>query len=151
MLTDFAFKRKLCKRPSRIWWDKTLSRITWKIIIESWTTFVVSWKQMKREKTKEFKRWFFSISAAIDSKPPKSMILGQKCRDRARKEIAQLSYTQNVLDDFALKNPESFRGSARSRSRNSFVQSQVKIFSVVRRENFSNDILSEKKHFNFSR
>ncbi|CAF1473659.1 unnamed protein product [Adineta ricciae] len=39
--------------------------------------------------------------SAIDSKPPKAMVLGQKCRDRARKELAQLVYTQNMLGQLA--------------------------------------------------
>ena len=44
---------------------------------------------------------FVFFLAAIDSKPPKAMVLGQKCRDRARKELAQLVYTQNMLGQLA--------------------------------------------------
>lgn len=64
--------------------------------------------------------------SAVDSKPPKAMILGQKCRDRARKELAQLAYTQNLLDQF---DGGSTRNTPRGRSIHSarggqFVQSQ---------------------------
>jgi hypothetical protein len=40
-----------------------------------------------------FLRFYFYSIATVDSKPPKAMILGQKCRDRARKEMAQMAYT----------------------------------------------------------
>ena len=71
----------------------------------------------------------FFFLAAIDSKPPKSMVLGQKCRDRARKEMAQMAYTQNVLDQVS---SENFRNTTRGRSNQSArshgtIQSQVKI------------------------
>lgn len=71
--------------------------------------------------------------AAVDSKPPKAMILGQKCRDRARKEMAQLAYTQVILNQFTANNqPGSARATPRGRSSQSarsqrFVQSQVDI------------------------
>jgi len=71
---------------------------------------------------------FFSI-AAVDSKPPKAMILGQKCRDRARKEMAQMAYTQSILDQYSggsVRNTPRDRLSQSARSRR-FVQSQVKI------------------------
>lgn len=70
--------------------------------------------------------YIFSI-AAVDSKPPKAMVLGQKCRDRARKEMAQMAYTQNVVDQFSggsTRNTPRGRSSQSARSR--FVQSQVK-------------------------
>jgi len=65
----------------------------------------------------------------VDSKPPKAMILGQKCRDRARKELAQLAYTQTLLDQF---DGGSTRQTPRGRSIQTarggqFVQSQVKL------------------------
>ena len=70
--------------------------------------------------------------AAIDTKPPKAMILGQKCRDRARKELAQIAYTQKMLDEFSAARPESARmATPRARSGHSarslqrFAQSQV--------------------------
>ncbi len=56
------------------------------------------------------------------------MILGQKCRDRARKEMAQMAYTQNVLDQFSggsLRETPRGRSSQSARSRRN-VQSQVK-------------------------
>ena len=71
--------------------------------------------------------------AAVDTKPPKAMILGQKCRDRARKEMAQLAYTQVMLNQFTgNKPPGSARATPRGRSSQSarsqrFVQSQVDI------------------------
>lgn len=77
---------------------------------------------------------FLSFLAAVDSKPPKAMVLGQKCRDRARKEMAQLVFTQNILDQFAggsTRNTPRGRSSHSVRS-NRFAQSQVKdIFPVV--------------------
>jgi len=71
----------------------------------------------------------FSSIAAVDSKPPKSMILGQKCRDRARKEMAQMAYTQNILDQYSggsARNTPRGRSSQSARS-GRFAQSQVKI------------------------
>lgn len=68
----------------------------------------------------------FSL-AAVDSKPPKAMILGQKCRDRARKEMAQLVFTQNIVDQFtggSTRNTPRGRSSHSARS-NRFAQSQV--------------------------
>lgn len=70
----------------------------------------------------------FSSLAAVDSKPPKAMILGQKCRDRARKEMTQMVFTQNVLNEFS---GGSVRNTPRGRSSQSmrsgrFAQSQVK-------------------------
>ena len=70
---------------------------------------------------------FFAL-AAVDTKPPKAMILGQKCRDRARKEMAQMALTQNILDQFS---GGSTRNTPRGRSSQSarlgrFAQSQVK-------------------------
>lgn len=67
--------------------------------------------------------------AAIDSKPPKAMILGQKSRDRARKEMAQLAYTENILNEFSGGTPggtprRTLSQSARSRN---MAQSQVKL------------------------
>lgn len=55
------------------------------------------------------------------------MLLSQKCRDRARKEIAQLSYTKGVIDQFSI---DTNRKTPRSQSRQSarsqrIVQSQV--------------------------
>jgi hypothetical protein len=75
-----------------------------------------------------FISFFFYYIAAVDSKPPKAMILGQKCRDRARKEMAQMAYTQNVLDQFSggsLRETPRGRSSQSARSRRN-VQSQVK-------------------------
>jgi len=72
-------------------------------------------------------RVFFSL-AAVDSKPPKAMILGQKCRDRARKEMAQMAYTQNILNEFSggsIQNTPRGRSSQSMRS-NRFAQSHVK-------------------------
>ena len=77
---------------------------------------------------------FPSFLAAVDSKPPKAMVLGQKCRDRARKEMAQLVFTQNILDQFSggsTRNTPRGRSSHSVRS-NRFAQSQVKdIFPVL--------------------
>ncbi|CAF4525224.1 unnamed protein product [Rotaria sp. Silwood1] len=71
-------------------------------------------------------RRLHSAQSAIDSKPPKAMILGQKCRDRARKEMVQMAYTQNILDQFSNENqgetPRA-RPSQSARSRR-IVQSQ---------------------------
>jgi hypothetical protein len=70
---------------------------------------------------------FFSL-AAVDSKPPKAMILGQKCRDRARKEMAQMAYTQNILNEFSggsIQNTPRARSSQSIRP-NRYAQSQVK-------------------------
>ena len=55
------------------------------------------------------------------------MILGQKCRDRARKEMAQASLAQNILDQYNATNPNSARATPRGRSSQSarFAQSQV--------------------------
>ncbi len=56
------------------------------------------------------------------------MILGQKSRDRARKEMAQLAYTQNVLNQFSggsLQNTPRARSTQSARSRR-IIQSQVK-------------------------
>jgi hypothetical protein len=58
------------------------------------------------------------------------MVLGQKCRDRARKEMAQIVYTQTLLNDFARSNPGSVSATPRARSSRSarmqrFAQSQV--------------------------
>ena len=68
-----------------------------------------------------------SSLAAVDTKPPKAMILGQKCRDRARKEMAQVLYAQNLIDQFSATNPTSARATPRGRSSQSarFAQSQV--------------------------
>lgn len=67
------------------------------------------------------------LSAAVDTKPPKAMILGQKCRDRARKEMAQVAYAQSIINDYAATNPNSSRATPRGRSSQSarFAQSQV--------------------------
>jgi len=57
------------------------------------------------------------------------MILGQKCRDRARKEMAQMAYGQTILDQFSggsVRNTPRGRSSQSARSQR-FVQSQVKI------------------------
>jgi hypothetical protein len=75
-----------------------------------------------------YQSMFLSL-AAVDSKPPKSMVLGQKCRDRARKEMVQMAYTQNILDQFS---GGSVRNTPRGRSSQSvrsgrIVQSQVKL------------------------
>lgn len=54
------------------------------------------------------------------------MVLGQKCRDRARKEMAQMAYTQSVLDQIqggSVRNTPRGRSSQSARAR--FVQSQV--------------------------
>lgn len=56
------------------------------------------------------------------------MILGQKCRDRARKEMAQMAFTQNILNEFS---GGSVRNTPRGRSSQSarigrFAQSQVR-------------------------
>jgi hypothetical protein len=56
------------------------------------------------------------------------MILGQKCRDRARKEMVQMAYTQNILNEFSggsVQNTPRAR-SSQSRRSNLFAQSQVK-------------------------
>ena len=56
------------------------------------------------------------------------MILGQKCRDRARKEMAQMVYTQNLLNEFtggSVQNTPRARSSQTIRS-SRFAQSQVK-------------------------
>ena len=73
--------------------------------------------------------------AAVDTKPPKAMILGQKCRDRARKEMAQLAYTQVILNEFTAGNGGSARATPRGRSTQSarsqrFAQSQVDLHSL---------------------
>ncbi|CAF2740344.1 unnamed protein product [Rotaria sp. Silwood2] len=71
-------------------------------------------------------RRLHSARSAVDSKPPKAMILGQKCRDRARKEMAQMAYTQNILGQFSNENQQETsrtRASQSARSRR-IVQSQ---------------------------
>ena len=65
--------------------------------------------------------------AAVDTKPPKAMIHGQKCRDRARKEMVQMVYTQSVLDQFTGTTDRSTpRGRSSQSARSTrLVQSQV--------------------------
>jgi hypothetical protein len=66
--------------------------------------------------------------AAVDSKPPKAMVLGQKCRDRARKEMAQLVYTQAMLGQLtggSLQQTPRGRSVQSARGASQNVQSQV--------------------------
>ena len=58
------------------------------------------------------------------------MVLGQKCRDRARKELAQLVYTQTILGQFSggsLRETPRGRSSQSARGTRRVVQSQVKL------------------------
>ena len=77
----------------------------------------------------------FSRLAAVDTKPPEAMILGQKCRDRARKEMVQMVYTQSVLDQFTGTTDGSTPRGRSSRSARStrLVQSQVHAVTAIRR------------------
>lgn len=100
------------------------------------------YRRLNGAKCKSFSKYFFCLIwfilfiAAVDSKPPKAMVLGQKCRDRARKELAQLVYTQNMLGQLtggslaATPRGRSSQGASVTR-RN--VQSQVnRIFVIFR-------------------
>ncbi|CAF3632676.1 unnamed protein product [Rotaria socialis] len=88
----------------------------------------------------------------IDAKPPKAMVLGQKCRDRARKEMAQLTYTQNVLNQFAA---ETNRDTPRSRASHSarsrrIVQSQPTTYRARSRSIQSGPMMTRSLNMNGS-
>ncbi|CAF3896697.1 unnamed protein product, partial [Rotaria magnacalcarata] len=93
-----------------------------------------------------------NVKPGIDAKPPKAMVLGQKCRDRARKEMAQLAYTQNVLNQFAA---ETNRDTPRSRPSHSarsrrIVQSQPTTYRARSRSIQSGPMLTRSLNMNGS-
>ncbi|CAF1402991.1 unnamed protein product [Rotaria sordida] len=97
-------------------------------------------------------RRLHNARSAVDSKPPKALILGQKCRDRARKEMVQMAYTQNILDQFSNENQQNTprtRASQSARSRR-IVQSQPTTFRARSRSIESSRMMTRSLTMNGS-
>ncbi|CAF1104232.1 unnamed protein product [Adineta steineri] len=89
-----------------------------------------------------------SAKSAVDSKPPKAMVLGQKCRDRARKELAQLVYTQNLLSQFAGGSAQATPRGRSAQSARRTVQSQPTTFRARSRSIESSRMMTRSLNMN---
>ncbi|UJR26427.1 hypothetical protein I4U23_007759 [Adineta vaga] len=98
-------------------------------------------------------RRLHGAKSAIDSKPPKAMVLGQKCRDRARKELAQLVYTQNMFEQLtggSVAATPRGRSSQSARGTRRNVQSQPTTFRARSRSIESGRMMTRSLNMNGS-